>query len=357
MRYVFIFSALVMLTMSAIAQQNAQVVADVPARYEAAVKNAPFSCEIVSESVQTLFDGNRIVHRSSGKMYRNSDGHVRREMGKGTGGVLSTAYGFGSGVSIMDPMGSRYLLDSYSRTAKQMSVVMPQRIDATALNDEQKRALEKLRTELKINDGTKITDEQRAAIKKLKAELKITAPLIVTKDGFRALDARTPLVSLGSSGGLTGSSSLTVAGIGSGSGTYVYSTSGQSKYESKTEQLGIRNIEGVDAEGTRTTTTIPADAIGNERPIEMIYERWYSKDLGMVIYSKNSDPRFGEQTYRLTNIVRAEPDPSLFSLPSGYKVFSDRDGDGQFKVFTTTRSMDPVKAVSPVPAKTKPNQQ
>ena len=95
-----------------------------------------------------------------------------------------------------------------------------------------------------------------------------------------------------------------------------YTVGGQnSKYDVKTEELGTRDFEGVSAQGTRKTTTIPADAIGNERPIEIVYERWFSKELGLVVYSKNTDPRFGEQIYKLTNIVRAEPDPSLFALP------------------------------------------
>jgi len=95
------------------------------------------------------------------------------------------------------------------------------------------------------------------------------------------------------------------------------------KWETHTEQLGVQNFEGVDAVGTRTITTIPADAIGNERPIEIVYERWYSKELQMIVYSKHSDPRFGEQTYRLTNINRSEPDPSLFQVPTSYRIEKD----------------------------------
>ena len=95
------------------------------------------------------------------------------------------------------------------------------------------------------------------------------------------------------------------------------------KWETRTEQLGVQNFEGVDAEGTRTITTIPADAIGNERPIEIVYERWYSKELQMIVYSKHSDPRFGEQTYRLTNINRSEPDPSLFQVPTSYRIVNE----------------------------------
>jgi hypothetical protein len=97
---------------------------------------------------------------------------------------------------------------------------------------------------------------------------------------------------------------------------------GNSKWETRTEQLGIQNFEGVDAEGTRTITTIPADAIGNERAIEIVYERWYSKELQLIVYSKHSDPRFGEQTYRLTNINRSEPDPSLFQVPTSYRLLN-----------------------------------
>ena len=92
----------------------------------------------------------------------------------------------------------------------------------------------------------------------------------------------------------------------------------KSKNEVKTEELGTRDFDGITAEGIRRTTIIPADSIGNERPIEIVYERWYSKELGVTVYSKNSDPRSGEQTYKLTNIVRSEPDPSLFSVPTDY---------------------------------------
>ena len=105
-----------------------------------------------------------------------------------------------------------------------------------------------------------------------------------------------------------------------------YSFGMHPKWKSRTEELGTQSIEGVDAEGTRTITTIPAGAIGNERPIEITYEKWYSRDLQLVVMSRHNDPRFGEQTYRLTNIVRSEPDPSLFTLPSGYRLITEPSG-------------------------------
>ena len=88
----------------------------------------------------------------------------------------------------------------------------------------------------------------------------------------------------------------------------------------RTEPLGERDIEGLRAEGTRTTTTVPAGAIGNQLPIETVSERWYSPELQVVVLTRRSDPRFGDTVYRLTNIVRAEPPPDLFEVPPDYRI-------------------------------------
>ena len=88
----------------------------------------------------------------------------------------------------------------------------------------------------------------------------------------------------------------------------------------RTEPLGTSTIEGVQAEGTRTVVTIPAGTIGNQAPIEMVTERWFSPELGVVVLSRRTDPRFGETTYRLQNIARGEPSPDLFQVPSDYTV-------------------------------------
>ena len=86
------------------------------------------------------------------------------------------------------------------------------------------------------------------------------------------------------------------------------------------ESLGTQIIEGVQAEGARTTITIPAGEIGNDLPIQIVSERWYSPELQTVVMTKHSDPRMGETVYRLTNIVRNEPSPSLFTAPADYKL-------------------------------------
>ncbi len=87
-----------------------------------------------------------------------------------------------------------------------------------------------------------------------------------------------------------------------------------------TTDLGTQTINGVTAQGTRYTRTIPAGAIGNEKPIEIVTERWYSTDLQMNVMTKHSDPRTGQTVTQLTNIQRQEPDASQFQVPSDYTV-------------------------------------
>jgi len=95
---------------------------------------------------------------------------------------------------------------------------------------------------------------------------------------------------------------------------------GEGQWERQTENPGTKTLDGVEATGTRTTVTIPAGAIGNERAITIVSDRWFSPELQVVLMSTHRDPRFGETTYRLTGITRGEPEKSLFEVPSDYTV-------------------------------------
>jgi len=90
--------------------------------------------------------------------------------------------------------------------------------------------------------------------------------------------------------------------------------------ELKKESLGTQMVNGVNAEGTRVTRTIPAGQIGNDKPIQVVFERWYSPDLQMVVKSVHSDPRSGSTTYTLSNVQRTEPAATLFTVPADYTV-------------------------------------
>jgi hypothetical protein len=88
----------------------------------------------------------------------------------------------------------------------------------------------------------------------------------------------------------------------------------------KKEDLGVQTINGISAQGTRFTRTIPAGQAGNAKPIIITNERWYSPDLQIVIKTVRNDPRFGETTYTVTNIQKQEPAAALFAVPSDYTV-------------------------------------
>lgn len=86
----------------------------------------------------------------------------------------------------------------------------------------------------------------------------------------------------------------------------------------QTESLGNKTIDGLTVEGTRYTRTIPAGKIGNDKPIVITTEEWYSPKLQTVISRTHTDPRFGTMTYQLNNINLNEPPQSMFIVPEDY---------------------------------------
>ncbi len=257
------------------------------------VKNAPYSAEAVTETIQTLGDGNRIVNRISSLLYRDSEGRTRREQSLKGLGMFAT----GSGeepfktIFINDPVaGVTYALDSRSHTAHKS---VPFTFELSGKKGEQ--------FEFKVAPGTAATTNS----------VVVTTPLAAGVAGARATHPPVDQFTL-----------RTEAGIGE---TFVFRTKTSNPNEVKEEQLGKQIIEGVEAEGTRTTVTIPAGEIGNERAIEIVSERWFSPELQLVVMTRNSDPRTGETTYKLTNINRAEPAKSLFEVPSDYTI---KEGPG-----------------------------
>jgi hypothetical protein len=282
-----------------------RAVTEIAVSSEKQVKNSPFSADAVSESVQTLADGNRIVRSSTSKLYRNSEGRFRREMSSGMGGGFGSLYTIGSGVTILDPVGGfRYMIDPEMRTTRQITIAPRSELKLITGVDE------KMKAELK---AAAVAQEGAAVERKLLAER--------VRGEVSAAVAAVPAVAVTAA---VNAHMMAAESLSGANGFYTVGS--KSKWETRTEELGTQNIEGVDADGTRTITTIPAGAIGNERPIEITYEKWYSRELQMVVMSKHNDPRYGEQTYRLTNINRSEPDPSLFSPPNGYKLVTEPSG-------------------------------
>ena len=241
------------------------------------IKGSPYTAESVTETVQTLSNGTRITHKSTAQLARDSEGRTRREQTLDMVGPWSTGGEAPKIIMLNDPVaGVSYHLDPRTNTAIKMPSPkggmppppgpMSQFFFATAI------------------DGPPPGD----AIAKMKADGMATATI--------------------SAGGMTAE------------GASIAAFRIKDRGDAKTESLGQQTIEGMPVTGTRTTRTIAAGAIGNDQPIDVVSETWYSPNLQMVVMSKHSDPQIGETTYKLTNIQQAEPAHSLFEVPASYTV-------------------------------------
>lgn len=245
------------------------------------ITGKPYSATAVTTSTQTLGDGTRISRTMQALLARDSEGRTRREQGVNTVGPWSTNAKEHM-VSINDPVAQvRYILQPDGQTA----VKIPMN-NLLAKMDDLKRLLadvEKKRTaEAKVNAQSEAEAKTR---QKMEAELK----------------AR--MAKAGSEGWTTG---------------IAFTAEGDRK--AQVDDLGVKVIEGVNAKGHRETKTIAVGEIGNDRPIQIVSETWYSDELQTIVYSKHSDPRVGDAEYRLTNISRVEPARSMFEVPAGYTL-------------------------------------
>jgi hypothetical protein len=278
------------------------------------VKGAPYSAQAVTENTQTLADGNRIVNKSTSSVYRDGEGRTRREH------TLTALGGFAAGadapqtISINDPVaGVNYALDPRSKTAHKMA---PMRFNFKFVGPPDGEPRVPGAPEA---PGVMAPAPGRGEIRIERAP----APgAMAPAPGRVEILERTIAPPAGTPGEQVEGQQQVFMRHAPEAGVegVVMQWHGARKHEAKTEALGKQQIEGVEAEGTRTTVTIPAGEIGNERAIEMISERWFSPDLKVVVMTRHSDPRFGETSYRLTNISRSEPAKSLFEVPADYTI-------------------------------------
>ncbi len=256
-----------------------------------AVTGAPYSAEAVSESVQVLTDGNRIVRRSASRVYRDASGRTRREELGTDGQVVS--------VTISDPeKGTSLMFDPAVKIARRTAVATFTSSAGVAGGPTSNKEITltfspdaKAHAELKTAQEAELKAKQHAE--------QTAAQHAGAKVQFTSQDA-------------------TVSSVGQV--TWVTAGPAGSALAATRDDLGQQVIEGVPAKGTRTTTVIPAGAIGNELPITVTSEEWFSSDLKVLVMTKHADPRSGETTYRLTGITRGEPDASLFELPAGVTI-------------------------------------
>ena len=218
-------------------------------------KGAPFTAQRTEESTQTLGDGTHINHKSSISYARDSAGRTRREDDEW--------------ITIYDPVANvSYRLNKKSHTGSKVELVRGWNLDRQKIEQEQMEA-----------DLVKLKAESEKVLAETKAQQ---------------------------------GNSIMITNDGPGGRVYSFMKPGTE------ESLGSQVVNGVMADGTRETTTIPAGDFGNDRPITSVTESWYSPELHLTVLYKRTDPREGDVTTQYTGIKRAEPDPSVFQVPAGY---------------------------------------
>src|SRR5688500_18571158 len=246
------------------------------------VKGAPYSAQAVTEMTQVLSDGNRIVNKSVAQVFRDSEGRTRREQTIKAIGAMARGGAPQQAIFIHDPVaGTGYSLDPKTQIARKLP---PMRF--------------------KIQDAVQGPSHLRGQAG--------TAVGQGTSAGATVLefDRHDNLIGVRSEGQVKRQIESGVA----------LGWLDKNNPTAKTEQLGKQNINGVEADGVRTTVTIAPGEIGNEQAIEIISERWFSPELQLIVKTRHFDPRFGENTYQLIEVNRAEPARELFEVPAGYKI-------------------------------------
>jgi hypothetical protein len=241
----------------------------------APVQGAPYSATITNESIQTLADGNRIVQTSTGNTARDSQGRTRQDAPLPPIGNMAPADAPHL-VFLQDPVAQvSYTLNLTDKTAMKGPAFYQSSISGAAGN-----------ATVQIRDVAGPFPMSMSA-GQVSVAAGVAPPMPMQP---QMIIAQKTMIG----GGVEG--------------------------QAQTEDLGTKTMEGVNVAGTRVTRTISAGQIGNDKPLNIVTEVWTSPELKTVVYSKRSDPRMGDQTFQLTNIMRAEPDPTLFVVPSDFKV-------------------------------------
>jgi hypothetical protein len=97
-----------------------------------------------------------------------------------------------------------------------------------------------------------------------------------------------------------------------------------SRPDFRNEILTPQEINGVHADGQRTTRTIHLEGEISNRVIEVTNELWISPDLRIIVRLIHDDPRTGKEVTEVTEAVRGDPEPALFQVPEGYAVVDHR---------------------------------
>jgi len=318
---------------------------------ERVVKGAPYCADALQESVQPLADGNRIVRKQSTRLCRDGEGRTRQEVERGGRRI----------VYLRDPVSREsWVLDPSRKTARKLlshaSLHEAQQQDSAAWREyaDKMREWAKSFREQRQKDGNAtppalptppapLAPPSPSALPAPPSPPAV--PVVITldeRDESNAPDAsgrspkpmRVQVIRIDNGNVLAG----TPGGPGVPAvppippvppvpaiaplppGVAAWTHIGAPRGPGVASSLGTKDIEGVKANGERTTWTIEAGKLGNEKPIVITRDVWTSPDLMVTVLTRDADPRMGETTYRLANLKRGEPDAALMRVPADYAV-------------------------------------
>ena len=257
-------------------------------RHAQPVKGAPYSAEVVSERQQILADGNQIANKTSSFSYRDSAGRTRQEIHNAKGELVT--------VAISDPVaGVVVMLDPRTKTGTRIT------------------------TGMVANGTAKLAPEERkAAAQAARARIEQLRP-----DGtLPAIGRREIVIRHAGDGGPNEAPNLRLGALAGAMADIKWAA------KATTKELGTRDIEGIKADGKLRSYEIPAGEVGNRNAITVSDEIWYSPELQVTLMSKHSDPRTGDNVYRLTAVKRDEPLAALFAAPPDYTITDRGHGYG-----------------------------
>jgi len=265
---------------------------------EKLVKGAPYCADAVHETVQPLLDGNRIVRSQSSRLCRDGEGRTRQEVERG-GQRL---------VYLRDPVSKEsWMLDPQRKTARRLGL---HNLPDIALETEVWRDYsERMRAW-----SLKLREQVREKLGREPAAAPAAAPPAPPAPPQPAAVAGSELRVMRIDGpGAPGALPPTPPAIALRAQHFA------PRGPAVVSALGSKEIEGLKVNGERSSWTIEAGKLGNEKPIVITRDVWTSPELMLTLASRDFDPRSGEVNYRLQNIRRGEPDAALMKVPADYE--------------------------------------
>jgi uncharacterized protein YecT (DUF1311 family) len=101
------------------------------------------------------------------------------------------------------------------------------------------------------------------------------------------------------------------------------------------EDLGTKMMDGLRVTGTRETRTFNPGAFGNDKPVVVTKEIWYSPQLQFNLSVTRLDPRNGNQKLNVVDLKLGDPGQEWFAMADGYRMVQGRG--------IQTRSMFPTE--------------